>query len=51
MIEQAKFDYYPLGEGCEKQIKTIEDAAEKQRKRIQDAAEKQKKVFTKYKHK
>ena len=25
IIEQAKFTYYPLGKGFEKQIKTIED--------------------------
>ena len=30
IIEQAKFNYYPLGKACEKQIKTIEDQREKQ---------------------
>ena len=35
-MEQAKFTYSPLGEGFEKQIKTIEDQGEKQIKAIQD---------------
>ena len=30
IIAQAKFNYYPLGKACEKQIKTIEDQREKQ---------------------
>ena len=30
ITEQAKFTYFPLGKGFEKQIKTIEDQEEKQ---------------------
>ena len=36
IIQQAKFNYYPLGKALEKQIKTIEDQGEKQIKTIQD---------------
>ena len=36
IIEQAKFNYSPLGKAFEKQIKTIEDQGEKQIKAIQD---------------
>ena len=36
IIEQAKFEYSPLGKAFEKQIKTIEDQGEKQIKAIQD---------------
>ena len=36
VIEQAKFNYSPLGKAFEKQIKTIEDQGEKQIKAIQD---------------
>ena len=35
IIEQAKFEYFPLGKAFEKQIKTIEDQGEKQIKTIQ----------------
>ena len=36
IIEQAKFNYSPLGKAFEKQIKTIEEQGEKQIKPIQD---------------
>ena len=36
IIEQAKFNYSPLGKAFEKQAKTIEDQGEKQIKAIQD---------------
>ena len=36
IIQQAKFNYPPLGKALEKQIKTIEDQGEKQIKTIQD---------------
>ena len=36
IIQQAKFNYSPLGKALEKQIKTIEDQGEKQIKTIQD---------------
>ena len=36
IIQQAKFNYSPLGKALEKQIKTIEDQEEKQVKAIQD---------------
>ena len=36
MIEQAQFNYSPLGKAFEKQIKTIEDQGEKQIKAIQN---------------
>ena len=36
IIQQAKFNYSPLGKGFEKQRKTIEDQGEKQVKAIQD---------------
>ena len=36
IIQQAKFDYSPLGKALEKQIKTIEDQGKKQVKTIQD---------------
>ena len=36
IIQQAKFNYYPLGKALEKQIKTIEDQGKKQVKAIQD---------------
>ena len=36
IIQQAKFNYSPLGKGLEKQIKTIEDQGKKQVKAIQD---------------
>ena len=36
IIQQAKFNYSPLGKAIEKQIKTIEDQGEKQIKAIQD---------------
>ena len=35
IIEQAKFEYFPLGKAFEKQVKTIEDQGEKQIKTIQ----------------
>ena len=36
IIQQAKFNYSPLGKAIEKQIKTIENQGEKQVKAIQD---------------
>ena len=36
IIEQARFNYSPLGKAFEKQIKTIEDQGQKQIKAIQD---------------
>ena len=36
IIQQAKFNYSPLGKALEKQIKTIKDQGEKQVKVIQD---------------
>ena len=36
IIQQAKFNYSPLGKAVEKQIKTIKDQGEKQVKAIQD---------------
>ena len=36
IIQQAKFNYSPLGKAFEKQVKTIEDQGEKQVKAIQD---------------
>ena len=36
IIQQAKFNYFPLGKAIEKQIKTIKDQGEKQVKAIQD---------------
>ena len=36
IIQQAKFNYSPLGKAIEKQIKTIEDQGNKQVKAIQD---------------
>ena len=36
IIQQAKFNYSPLGKALEKQIKTIKDQGEKQVKLIQD---------------
>ena len=36
IIQQAKFNYSPLGKALEKQIKTIEDQGKKQVKAIQD---------------
>ena len=36
IIQQAKFNYSPLGKAFEKQIKTIEDQGKKQVKAIQD---------------
>ena len=36
IIEQAKFNYSPLGTAFEKQTKTIEDQGEKQVKTIED---------------
>ena len=36
MIEQAKFNYSPLGKTFKKQIKTTEDQGEKQAKAIQN---------------
>ena len=36
IIQQAKFNYLPLGKAIEKQIKTIEDQGNKQVKAIQD---------------
>ena len=36
IIQQAKFNYFPLGKAFEKQIKTIKDQVEKQVKAIQD---------------
>ena len=35
IIQQAKFNYYPLGKAIKKQIKSIEDQGEKQVKEIQ----------------
>ena len=36
IIQQAKFNYSPLGNALQKQIKTIEDQGKKQVKAIQD---------------
>ena len=36
IIQQAKFNYFPLAKALEKQRKTIEDQGEKQVKAIQD---------------
>ena len=36
IIQQAKFNYSPLGKAFEKQIKTIKDQGKKQVKAIQD---------------
>ena len=36
IIQQAKFNYSPLGKALEKQIKTFEDQGKKQVKAIQD---------------
>ena len=36
IIQQARFNYSPLGKAFEKQIKTIEDQGKKQVKVIQD---------------
>ena len=36
IIQQAKFNYSPLGKAFEKQVKTIKDQGEKQVKAIQD---------------
>ena len=36
IIQQAKFNYSPLGKALEKQIKTVEDQGKKQVKAIQD---------------
>ena len=36
IIEQAKFEYSPLGKAFEKQTKTIEDQGEKQIKAVKD---------------
>ena len=36
IIQQAKFNYSPLGKALEKQIKTIEDQGKKQVKAIED---------------
>ena len=36
IIEQAKFEYSPLGKTFEKQTKTIEDQGEKQIKAVKD---------------
>ena len=36
IIQQAKFNYSPLGKALEKQIKTVEDQLKKQVKAIQD---------------
>ena len=36
IIQQAKFNYSPLGKALEKQVKTIKDQGEKQVKAIQD---------------
>ena len=36
IIQQAKFNYSPLGKAFEKQTKTIEDQGKKQVKAIQD---------------
>ena len=36
IIQQAKFNYSPLGKAFEKQIKTIKDQGKKQLKAIQD---------------
>ena len=36
IIQQAKFNYSPLGKALEKQIKTVEDQRKKQVKAIQD---------------
>ena len=40
IIEQAKFEYSPLGKAYEKQVKTIEDQGEKQIKAIQSNKQK-----------
>ena len=40
IIEQAKFEYSPLGKVFEKQVKTIEDQGEKQIKAIQSNKQK-----------
>ena len=36
IIQEAKFNYFPLGKAFEKQIKTIEDQGEKQVKAIKN---------------
>ena len=36
IIQEAKFNYSPLGKAFEKQVKTIKDQGEKQVKAIQD---------------
>ena len=46
IIQQAKFNYSPLGKAIEKQIKTIKDQGEKQVKAIQD-----KQIVNKYDYK
>ena len=46
IIEQARFNYSPLGKTLERQIKTIEDQGEKQIKAIQN--QRQDKMIKKY---
>ena len=48
IIEQAKFEYSPLGKVFEKQTKTIEDQGEKQIKAIQDKSMERIKKYSDY---
>ena len=41
IIEQAKFNYFPLGKAFEKQIKTIEDQGKKQTDALADLKSKE----------
>ena len=48
IIQQAKFNYSPLGKAIEKQIKTIKDQGEEQVKTIQDKQIVVKLLFSNY---
>ena len=50
IIQQAKFNYSPLGKALEKQVKTTKDQGEKQLKTIKDQGEKQVKAIQDNKH-
>ena len=50
IIQQAKFNYSPLGKALEKQVKTTKDQGEKQLKIIKDQGEKQVKAIQDNKH-
>ena len=50
IIQQAKFNYSPLGKALEKQVKTTKDQGEKQLKTIKDQGEKQVKAIRDNKH-